>query len=263
MAGTEVMDGAFPASAAPMDGAMPEAFDIGELVVHRGAPGAERFILAIRELRITAGEHLALVGPSGSGKTTLLDTLAFIAQPSSVGAFRFGPAGGRDLVPQMRGRNSDVMAQLRRRHIGYVPQVGGLLPALTVRANVELPRRLLGLTDMRPVDDLLSALGMTRHARKKPTALSVGERQRVAIARALAHQPAVICADEPTAALDPYHSDRVMDLFTGLARDSGATLLVVSHEQDRVSRFGLGLLRHEVRPQGGGQVTLATAIRER
>lgn len=239
----------------------PAAFDIQKLFVKRGDRPEESFILAIRQLIIAPGEHLALIGPSGSGKSTLLNVLAFIAQPSEVSQFRFGPLDGADLAPRMSGRNSDLLSDIRRQHIGYVPQVGGLLPSLSIRDNIELPRRLLGLHDMAPVDELIDHLGLARHTRKKPEALSVGERQRVAIARALSHQPAIICADEPTAALDPHHSDRVMALFVELARLNGTTLLIVSHEQDRVSRFELGLLRHEVLPQQPGKPTIGTVKR--
>lgn len=236
------------------------AFDIADLVVRRGE-GHGSFVLGIRHLTIGQGERVALVGPSGSGKTSLLDVLAFMARPEAVTRFRFGPAGGADLAPVLGGGDSAAMARLRRRHIGYVPQVGGLLPALSVRDNVALPRRLLGLPRDGTTDRLLDHLGLARHAAKRPAALSVGERQRVAIARALAHRPAVICADEPTAALDPHNSDRIMELFVTLAGAVDAALIVVSHEEERVARFGLRCLRHEARPQPDGS-TLATVRRD-
>lgn len=247
-------------SPGPLAETLRPAFDIADLVVRRGE-GSGGFLLGIRRLTLDQGDRVALVGPSGSGKTSLLDVLAFMAAPESVATFRFGPAGGRDIAAALGGGDSNALARLRRHHIGYVPQVGGLLPALTVRDNVALPRRLLGLADDGTVDRLLDHLGLARHAAKRPEALSVGERQRVAIGRALAHRPAVICADEPTAALDPYNSDRIMDLFVSLAGEVGSTLVVVSHEQERVTRFGLRLLRHEVRPQPDGS-TLATVRQE-
>ncbi|MGC2857733.1 ABC transporter ATP-binding protein [Novispirillum sp. DQ9] len=202
--------------------------------------GPHRFRLAVPRLTIARGARLALTGPSGCGKSTLLDILALLAAPARARLFSFAPRAGAAAVDLRRGSaGSAVLARLRGRHLGYVPQVGGLLPALSVRRNVALPRRLLGLPDDGSVEALLERLGLARHADKLPGALSVGERQRAAIARALAHGPDVIAADEPTAALDPYASDAVMAAFVEAADAAGCTLLIVSHDLDRVDRFGL------------------------
>lgn len=214
-------------------------YDIAGLEVLRGL-GTQRFRLRVPRLRVERGARLALTGPSGCGKSTLLDILALLAAPARADRFSFAPAAGGPGVDLRGGvRESGALARLRGCHIGYVPQVGGLLPALTVRQNVALPRRLLGLREDGGTDRLLDRLGIARHADKRPASLSVGERQRVAIARALAHGPAVVAADEPTAALDPYASDAVMNAFLEAAEAVGATLLIVSHDLDRVARFGL------------------------
>lgn len=233
-------------------------YAIAGLEVERGS-GDQRFRLSVPALTIARGASLALVGPSGCGKSSLLDVLALLAVPSRVERFSFRPRAGeavQNLELRSGRRDSSALAALRRRHIGYVPQVGGLLAALTVRQNVDLPRRLLGLAEDGTTAHLLDLLGLTRHGDKKPAALSVGERQRVAIARALVHRPDVVAADEPTAALDPYSSDAVMEVFTTAVREVGCTLLVVSHEVERVKRFGFDLLPQSFAQDRHGMVSV-------
>lgn len=239
-------------------------YEIAGLDIRKGAGGRGDFLLRVGRLVVGRGERLAFVGPSGSGKTTLIDVLAFMARPCGLGRFLFRPhSEKRDLSRVLLRGGDSVLAGLRRRHIGYVPQVGGLLPYLTVRSNVALPRQMLGMPADGTLDLLLEYLGLSRHADKKPGKLSVGERQRVAIARALAHRPAVVIADEPTAALDPHHSDQVMRLFVQLAETLGTTMIVVSHDRDRVKRFGLRLVEHRVHIAETGETiaTLAEADR--
>lgn len=232
-------------------------YDIAGLSVRKG-DADKGFRLEVERLVIPTGARLALAGPSGCGKSSLIDVLAFLAQPLSVARFLFEPGRGErhDLSRNVGGRDSSFLAALRSRHIGYVPQVGGLVPSLTVRQNIDLPRRLLGLRDDGSVDALMRPLDLIRHARKKPSALSVGERQRCAIARALAHRPAVVIADEPTAALDPFNSDQVMEIFGEMVARCGSTLMVVSHDVDRVLRFGLELVPHRFRRDGDRMVSV-------
>lgn len=227
-------------------------YDIAGLEVVRGH-GAQRFRLTVPRLTIERGEILALTGPSGCGKSTLLDVLALLAPPAAAIRFSFAPHRSPPLKLDGRRGDSGALARLRGRHIGYVPQVGGLLPALTVRQNVALPCRLLGLPEDGSIDRLLDRLGIARHAHKRPAQLSVGERQRVAIARAIAHGPDVIAADEPTAALDPYASDSVMEAFLEAASAIQCTLIIVSHDIARVERFGLAAVpqRFDVKSADG------------
>lgn len=230
-------------------------YDIAGLEVVRGE-GAQAFRLRVPRLRIGHGDRLALTGASGCGKSTLLDILALLAMPTCADRFVFAPEGGMTLTDlHLRHGDNGRLARLRGRHVGYVPQVGGLLPALTVRQNVALPRRLLGLPEDGTTDRLLDRLDIARHAAKRPGALSVGERQRVAIARALVHAPQLVAADEPTAALDPYASDAVMDAFLDAAEALGCTLVIVSHDLDRVARFGLRPVPQRIDPMAGPGVT--------
>lgn len=172
-----------------------------------------------------------------------------ILRPGSSDEFSFRPSpdGDRsDIAAIWRARGSDRLARLRSRYIGYVLQYGGLLPYLTVRKNVELPRELLGL----PLDDvaarLASKLGIAQQLEKLPAELSVGQRQRAAIARALAHDPPILIADEPTAAIDPVNAERIIALLAELTAELGVTLIVATHAHDLMRRVGFTLIAHEI-----------------
>jgi putative ABC transport system ATP-binding protein len=207
----------------------------------------EEFRLSVPHMDILAGEQIAVLGQSGCGKSTLLDILAMTLEPTSCEGFHFEPESGKqtDIREAWGERRMDLMAGLRGRHIGYVLQTGGLLPFLTVRENIELPRRLCNLPQDDTAQGLAERLHIADQLRKLPAALSVGQRQRVAVARALAHQPAVVLADEPTASLDPHSSAEVMELFVDLAARDGVTLIVASHEWEKTKALGLVRLHHE------------------
>jgi putative ABC transport system ATP-binding protein len=203
----------------------------------------------VPRLDVLRGAKLAFIGESGSGKSTLLELLAMILMPTSSTLFSFKPlpeGEPRDVAAIWRERRSDELSDLRSRYIGYVLQYGGLLPYLTVRGNIELPRRLLEL----PLDDvaqnLARRLGIEQQLEKLPAALSVGQRQRAAIARALAHEPPIVIADEPTAAIDPLNAERIVALLADLAEQLDVTLILATHAQELVRRGGFTLLSHEL-----------------
>ena len=204
--------------------------------------GSTGFVLTIPKLTIDRGEKVALVGYSGCGKSTVLDMLAMLLRPNEAATFAFFGGGGEEKtldVAAAWGRGDlDGLARVRMRHLGYVLQTGGLFPFLSVRDNIGLSRAILGLPTAEAVAALADRLGISRHLDKLPKQLSVGERQRVAIARAMVHQPAVVIADEPTASLDPINADEIMALFTGLADEYGVTLIVATHDWERVSQSG-------------------------
>lgn len=207
----------------------------------------EEFRLSIPHVDIRAGEQIAVLGQSGCGKSTLLDLLAMTLEPTTCESFRFEPKPDHqsDIRDAWVQRRLDLMAGLRGRHIGYVLQTGGLLPFLTVRENIELPRRLCKLAQDDTAQILAERLHIAGQLQKLPAALSVGQRQRVAVARALAHEPTVILADEPTASLDPHSSAEVMELFVELAAQRGITLVLASHEWEKTIALGLSRLHHE------------------
>ncbi|CAN1606213.1 Lipoprotein-releasing system ATP-binding protein LolD [Pseudomonas mediterranea] len=221
----------------------------------RGA-GSQRYSLVIPRLQLRAGEQLALVGPSGCGKSTLLDMLALVLAPDQAAQFDFAPADTTlDIARLWRGTGQNTLAQLRSRHLGYVLQTGGLLGFLTVRGNIELSRKLLGLKDDGSVARLAGQLDIADQLDKKPADLSVGQRQRVSCARALAHGPRLLLADEPTAALDPLNAERVMQLLVTQARDSGVCCVVATHDEALARASGLQVRRISCRRDVDGGVT--------
>ena len=202
--------------------------------------GEDGFELTVPELIIRQGEQVALVGFSGCGKSTLLDLLAMILQPDSAAEFVFFTAKNKrmDVAETWKRKKLDGLAHARMRYIGYVLQTGGLLPFLSVYDNIALSRYGLGLQEQDAVKSIADQLGIDRHLKKFPAQLSVGERQRVSIARAMAHEPSVVIADEPTASLDPINAEEIMGLFTRLTEEKGVTLVVATHEWDRVEELG-------------------------
>ncbi|MFG3417214.1 ABC transporter ATP-binding protein [Micromonospora sp. NPDC048063] len=176
-------------------------------------------------LRVHEGEVLAVMGSSGSGKSTLLHCLAGIVRPDS-GRVLFA---GRDLATLTDAERS----ALRRESFGFVFQFGQLVPELTCLENVALPLRLdrVGRREAeRRAAGWLDRLEVAEVAGKRPGEVSGGQGQRVAVARALVTRPRVVFADEPTGALDSLNGERVMRLLTAAARETGAAVVLVTHE---------------------------------
>ncbi|MGF1429537.1 ABC transporter ATP-binding protein [Kitasatospora sp. LaBMicrA B282] len=176
-------------------------------------------------LELAPGELVAVLGRSGSGKSTLLHCLAGLIRPDS-GTVSYR---GQDL-----GRLSDARrSALRRTEFGFVFQFGQLVPELSCLQNVALPLRLNGVRRRAAearAREWLERLEVGGHADKRPGELSGGQGQRAAIARALVTEPAVVFADEPTGSLDSLHSEQVMALLGAAARESGAAVLLVTHD---------------------------------
>lgn len=176
-------------------------------------------------VEIGAGEVVAITGPSGSGKSTLLLCLAGILRPES----------GEVVYDQQR---LDLLGEaertrLRRREMGVVLQFGQLVPELTAAQNVVLPLLLEGhdpASARRAALSWLERLGAEDLADQVPAELSGGQAQRVAVARALVTGPRVVFADEPTGALDTVAGEQVLGQLVGAVRDTGATLVMVTHE---------------------------------
>lgn len=216
--------------------------------------GSQRFSLVIPRLELGVGEQWALIGPSGCGKSTVLDLLAWVLSPDAAECFDFFVDGDHvDVAGLWRDARQSELAQLRSRQIGYVLQTGGLLSYLDVRANIGLSRRLLGMSDDGTVERLAAQLEVGEQLGKRPHMLSVGQRQRVGCARALAHNPRLLLADEPTAALDPLNALRVMQLLLSRAREQGACCVIATHDEVLALEMGLRPLRIVcVRDEDGG-----------
>jgi putative ABC transport system ATP-binding protein len=215
------------------------AYEVVGLTARKSAGGAT-FELSVPRLMIARGEKVALVGPSGCGKSTLLDLLSLMAAPDAVDSFRLDCGDGAvELAHALLEARVNLLAAIRRRSIGYVLQTGGLLPYLTVRQNIGLSCRLLGIAPNGRIEALAKRLGLAAQLDKLPATLSVGERQRVAIARAVVHRPAIAIADEPTAALDPVNAALVIQLLMELTDEAGCTTVIATHDLHRIDGLGL------------------------
>ena len=196
----------------------------------------ETEVMALKDvnLAVEPGELVALMGPRGSGKTTLLRALSLIDPPSR-GCITIGNAQVcADAVATVDDR------RLRREKVGIIFQAYNLIPFLTAAENVALVLTLNGVPRgeaLRRTRELLQSLDLAHRADTYPATLSGGEQQRLAVARAVINNPAVILADEPTAALDTARGKAVMDLLRRLGRERGAAVIVVTHDERMLEGF--------------------------
>ena len=195
--------------------------------LHKSFPqggGGKLEVLKGIDLRVGAGESLAVVGPSGAGKSTLQHILGTLDRPTG-GSFRFD---GEEVFE----RPDPELARFRNRHVGFVFQFHHLLPEFTALENVTMPARIAGVSRAAAVaqaEALLLAVGLGERLTHRPGELSGGEQQRVALARALVLKPQVLLADEPTGNLDHRTGEAIHRLLLEWNRDSGITLVVVTH----------------------------------
>ena len=178
-------------------------------------------------LTVSPGEFVCISGRSGSGKSTMLNMLAGLEKPTS----------GEIVILDKHIENMSESARIRfrRQYIGFVFQSYNLMPQYTAVENVELPLMLRGVgrrERRRQALAVMEQVGIVSHAEHKPSELSGGQQQRVGIARALITKPPIVFADELTGNLDTKTSAEIMDLLTGLFRESGTTFMLVSHDPD-------------------------------
>ncbi len=195
---------------------------------------------------VKPAESIALIGESGSGKSTLLAILAGLDD---------GTSGEVTLLGHpLHAMDEEARAALRASSVGFVFQSFLLIPTLTALENVQLPALLRGESPARSLEQarkLLAELGLEKRLNHLPAQLSGGEQQRVALARAFIGHPAILFADEPTGNLDRQTGDRIADLLFSLNRETGATLVLVTHDPqlaarcDRRLRLQNGLVREE------------------
>lgn len=198
------------------------------------SPAGAVTVLRDLDLRVAAGETVAIVGPSGSGKTTLLNLLGALDQPTS-GSITIGGTA-------LQGLDPAGAARFRNRSIGFIFQLHFLLPQCSVLENVLVPR-LSGeweepvATTRARAESLLEQVGLQDRRDHRPWQLSGGEQLRVAIARALINQPKIILADEPTGSLDPATGDRIADLLLRTNTGAQVALVVVTHNPGLAARM--------------------------
>ena len=177
------------------------------------------------DISVSAGEYVAITGPSGSGKSTLLHLLGGLDSPTSGEVlFKNEPLGS--------GIDLDTY---RSQHVGFIFQAFHLMPTLRALENVQVPMlgcKRKGQNCAGRAQELLKEMGMDHRMDQYPNQLSAGERQRVAIARALANEPEILLADEPTGNLDGVNTARTMEILTGIQKQRGMTLIVVTHENE-------------------------------
>jgi putative ABC transport system ATP-binding protein len=198
-------------------------------------------------LNVANGEFVALVGPSGSGKTTMLAILAALLRPSDGSVM----IDGAELSKMSEAQR----ARFRREKIGFTFQANNLVPYLTALENVELMLRLNGKYNRAGRErarELLARLGLGERMNNLPRQLSGGQQQRVAIARALIHSPALVLADEPTAALDTERAHQVVKTFANLIHEQQRAGIMVTHDlrmtqyADRIIQMRDGKLRRVI-----------------
>ncbi len=205
-------------------------------------------------LSLNPGELTLLMGPSGSGKTTLLSILGCILTPTEGTVTIAGE--------KTEGLSAEGLANLRRRHVGFVFQSYNLFPTLNALENVRLALDVRGekyADTVVKAEMALREVGLTHRLRSFPGNMSGGEQQRVAVARALAGSPSIILADEPTAALDSENGHAVMELLSHLAKDESRAVLAVTHDPrthayaDRIVRIEDGKIIDDERQVTSGE----------
>lgn len=220
---------------------------------YTGGDGVALDVLRGVDLRVEAGEMLAIIGESGSGKSTLLHILGGLDRPTA----------GEVLLSDrpLSNRTDEELAEVRNRGVGFVFQFHHLLREFSALENVSLPLRIAGHS---PADaegrarTLLERVGLGGRLYHRPSELSGGEQQRTAVARALAAEPGVVLADEPSGNLDRANGERLHDLLAEVVRDLGVGMVVVTHNMSLAERARAvyqlkeGRLSEIVSGEGGG-----------
>ncbi len=223
------------------------------------------FELQVPRFTVLPGQLVAVIGESGCGKSTLLDMVALVMAPTRVARFEVASSSGRiHDVAELWGQGGEGdLARLRRDCFGYVLQTGGLLPFLSVGQNIRLPGRVKGVVvnDAR-LRTLAARLGVEHCLDRMPVSLSIGQRQRAAILRALAHQPRLVLADEPTAAVDKARARAIIDDMHKLATEEGVAVVVVTHDVDLIASRADVIYSFEV-SQISEQVTRSVCRQEK
>jgi putative ABC transport system ATP-binding protein len=182
-------------------------------------------------LRVAPGEFVAIMGPSGCGKSTLLNVIGMLDSPTS-GSYIFNGT-------EVAGLSESKLADFRKRNIGFIFQSFNLVDELSVRENIELAllyHNVPAAERRARVDEVMDKVGIAHRAKHRPSQLSGGQQQRVAVARALVAAPKLILADEPTGNLDTANAARVADMMFDLVAESGAALVLVTHDPALAAR---------------------------
>lgn len=224
---------------------------------YRDPDGSALTVLDVPAFSLDSKEQVSLVGSSGSGKTTLLHVIAGITTPDA-GSVTLTVDRPVDLTRLSEAQRD----QFRGRYIGYIFQTHHLLAGFTAEENVLLGLSFTGRAPDRAwARHLLETVGLKDRLNYKPAKLSVGQQQRVAVARALANKPSLVLADEPTGALDADNAQTVLSLIRSLCSEVGASLLLVTHDQDIASQFDRVVRLSDINRAAKPRAALAGAAR--
>ena len=185
----------------------------------------ETVALSNMNLQVAAGEFISVMGPSGCGKSTLLNVIGLLDEPTKGRVQLNGSA--------VQSYRDAALAKVRNREIGFIFQTFHLIPDLSVVDNVEIPllyRRMSGAERRKLSLAALERVGLTSRIHHFPSQLSGGQQQRVAISRAIVGKPRILLADEPTGNLDSQMGDEIMHILHGLQKESGTTIVMVTHD---------------------------------
>lgn len=193
--------------------------------------GQDLTVLDNISIAVTEGSTMAIVGPSGSGKTTLLGLAAGLDRASE-GSIELNNIALDNL-------NEDERASVRNKHVGFIFQNFQLLPSLTALENIMVPLELRGQKNAKPIaTDLLQQVGLGKRGHHYPSQLSGGEQQRISLARAFSNSPKILFADEPSGNLDGETSEKIIDMIFNLNKQTGTTLILVTHDLDLAGKTG-------------------------
>ncbi|NDJ75921.1 MAG: ABC transporter ATP-binding protein [Chloroflexi bacterium] len=228
---------------------------LGEVTVH-----------AVRDvsLSVRRGELMAIIGPSGSGKSTLLGMIGGLDSPTRGKIY----IDGQDIT----NLDERALTRVRNEKIGFVFQFFNLVPTLTALENVTLPIQFARNRKFSPAaraKDLLAMLGLEERMHHRPNQLSGGEQQRVALARALANDPPLLLGDEPTGNLDSFSSEIVMNALRNVQKETGTTVIIVTHDMDvasqtqRVVSLVDGRVAEDVDARSSAQLAAVQMLRDK
>lgn len=215
------------------------------------------FQLNIPYFQVASGEFIAIVGESGCGKSTLLDLLGLISAPTKVDDYQLNLSSTlRFDVAKLWKEGADLsLAKIRHQFLGYILQTGGLLPYLSVEKNLTLSMKIKKMKVQR--SHWIKAareMGVESCLTRFPSTLSGGQRQRVAILRALLHNPRLILADEPTAAVDKRRAQAIVNDLQRLAKEENTAILMVTHDFNLVQHLYDRAYTFEVTEKGHNQI---------
>ena len=194
---------------------------VSDIVKSYGNSGNKTEVLKGISLQIADGDFTVILGASGSGKSTFLNVISGLERPDS-GSVVYG---NNDITKL----SDSELTQFRKDNIGFIFQQYYLLPNMTVEKNVRMGA---DLADNREYREIINAVGLEDKAKKYPSELSGGEQQRVSVARALAKKPKVLFLDEPTGALDEQTGRQVLNYISGLHKEYGFTVVMITHNQN-------------------------------